>query len=100
MGDSTVTPNLLEQAATATQGMIPGQVQGRQQNMTQFGPVPLVQPPPIPRFQPEQPKDRQTHFETVGSRKRADKQAAISGIAGLIKTGSDYLAAKKQRNLS
>lgn len=96
MADET---NILEQAATATQGMIPGQ--GRQQNMTAFGPTPLVQPPPIPRFQPPPDQsNRPTSFTSVGSRKRADKQALFHGIAGFVKSGSDLLAAKKERALS
>lgn len=95
--------DLLEQAASATQGMIPGGGQQGQQGggMTTFGPTPIVQPPPIPRFQPPPDQSgRQTHFDTVGSRKRADKQALFHGIAGFVKSGSDYIAANKQRALS
>jgi hypothetical protein len=95
-------PNTLDAAATATQGMIPGQVQGRQQNMTAFGPAPMVQPPPIPRFQAPQPQFAKAgnEFQTVSGRKRADRQTVISGAASLIKSGTDYIQAKKQRALS
>src|SRR5271157_3120440 len=96
------TTNLLDQAATATQGMIPGQVQGRQQNMTAFGPAPIVQPPPIPRFQPPQIQQPTPggSYQTTGERKRAEKKALFDGVAGFVKAGSDYLAAKKQRALT
>ena len=100
MGDNdtgATVPNLLDQAATATQGMIPGQ----KQNLTAFGSAPMVQPPPIPRFQAPQPQFAKAgnEFQTVSGRKRADRQAVINGAASLIKAGTDYIQANKQRAL-
>ena len=92
------TEDILAQAASATQQMTPN----APDELTSFGPQPLVQPPPIPHVDlgALQPKFAQGEFATVGGRKRADRQALIGNLANAVKVGADYIQAKKQRNLS
>lgn len=100
---STATPDLLSAAASATQGMIPGHGQGQTPtSMTTFGPAPIVQPPPIPKFQPPQIQMPTPggSYSSVGERKRANKTALFNGIANMVKSGGDYIQAKKTRDLS
>jgi hypothetical protein len=89
--------DILAQAASTTQSMIP-----QQKDLTSFGPQPLTQPPPMPHVNMDalRPQVAQGGFASSGARKRADKQAIFNNIANLVKTGSDYIEAKKQRNLS
>src|SRR5258708_27781816 len=89
--------DILAQAASTTQQMVP-----QQRELMSFGPQPLTQPPPIPHpnYDALRPQVAQGGFASSGARKRADKQAMFNNIANMIKTGSDYIEAKKQRNLS
>lgn len=74
--------------------------QGQQSPMMSIGQAPLQMPQPMPRFQPPpQQAPHQGSFATVGERKRADKQELFHSIASLVKSGSDYIQAKKNRAL-
>jgi len=67
-----------------------------------LGLQPQVQKPTLPPlYQPPPPQFAQAgkEFESVGARKRADREAIISNIANTIKAGTDYIEAKKQRGL-
>lgn len=92
-------PNVdtIAQAASATQQMIPKQ----QGPLTTFQPQPMM-PPPLPRFQTPQAQVSKAgnEFQTVSGRKRADRQAIIGNLTSMVKAGSDYIVAKKQRDLS
>src|SRR5258706_1801402 len=90
---------LAQAASSAQQNVQQGQQQGG--GMTTFGPAPLIQPPPPTRFQPPQIQKPQAgnEFQTASGNKRATKQAALSGIAQMIKAGGDYVTAKKTRTL-
>jgi hypothetical protein len=89
--------DILAQAASTTQSMIPMQ----KGSLTSFGPTPMAPPPPVPRMASSQPSTvNQGEFRTSGGRKRADRQALFGNLATLIKNGGDYVEAKKQRNLS
>lgn len=93
--------DILSDAATATQGMIPGGGQTAS-SLTGFGPTPMVQPPPIPRFQPPEQQFGKAgnEFSTVSGRKRADRQALISNTVNLVKAASNFQQDKKDRALS
>jgi hypothetical protein len=97
MGGVPVSPDILAQGAAAAQQ------QGGQgpQNLTSFGPAPLVQPPPQVRFQPPQIQKPQAgnEFRTASGNARATKQSAFSAIASMVKAGGDYVTAKKTRTL-
>lgn len=71
-------------------------------SLTSMQPMMPPMPPPIPRFQPPEVQYGKAgnEFQTVGGRKRADKEALFHGVAGLIKNGVDYVQAKKQRALT
>ena len=99
MADDT---DILSQAATATQGMMPGGGTTTPSSLTGFGPTPMVQPPPIPRFQPPQQQFGKAgnEFSTVSGRKRADRQALISNTVNLVKAGTNFIQDKKDRALS
>ena len=100
MSNTNITPNLLEQAASATQGMIPGQVQNR--NLTAFGPQQPSQIPPMPRFQvppPVQPTPGGS-YSSIGEGKRARNQAIVKNINSAVRAGKEYIDANKQRALS
>src|SRR5258706_2603336 len=90
---------LAQAASSAQQNVQQGQQQGG--GMTTFGPAPLIQPPPPTRFQPPQIQNQQAgnEFQTASGNKRATKQAALSGIAQMVKAGGDYITAKKTRSL-
>lgn len=92
-------PNVdtIAQAASATQSMIPRQ----QGPLTTFQPQPNM-PPPLPTLQMPQAQVSKAgnEFQTVSGRKRADRQAIIGNLTGMVKAGSDYIVAKKQRDLS
>lgn len=70
-------------------------------NMTTMGPEPLRPPTPLPQFQAPKMEFGKAgnEFQTVGGRKRADKEALFHGVASLIKSGADYVQARKNRAL-
>ena len=56
--------------------------------------------PPLYQAAPPQFAQAGKEFESVGARKRADREAIIGNVANAIKSGTDYINAKKQRALS
>lgn len=92
--------DLLSEAASATQQMTPNAGQTGQSFTSMQTTLPPM-PTPMPRFQTLTPVYPQTGgFPSVGARKRADRQAILQSVAGIVKSGTDYLAAKKQRALT
>src|SRR6266481_6437507 len=91
--------DIIAQNATSVQQNI--QRQQQDGGMTTLGPAPLIQPPPPVKFQPPQMQRPQAgnEFSTVSGNKRATKQAMFSNIASMIKSGGDYIQAKKTRAL-
>ena len=83
-------------AALPQQGGVPNSGSG-----ATFGPQPLQMPQPLPRFQPPELSYGKAgnEFQTVGGRKRADKEALFHSVAQLIKAGGDYVQARKNRAL-
>lgn len=100
MGAFVPGMNVGDLVASAATGALP-QPGGAPQNMTTMGPAPLQAPQPLPRFQPPQVQYGKVgnEFQTASGRKRADQEALFHSIAGMIKSGGDYIQAKKNRML-
>src|SRR5579859_2786203 len=82
--------DLLTQAASATQQMVPDNTGGTG-SLLSMQPT-TTAPPPMPQFKPPDMQFGKAgnEFQTVGGRKRADRQALLHDVASLVKSGVDY----------
>jgi hypothetical protein len=89
--------DLLSNAASSS---LPGNSGVNPQALTSMQSAPLQPPPPIPIPQPPTAQQQQPNsFPSVGARKRSDTKAMFSSIAQMVKSGGDYVQAKKNRML-
>jgi hypothetical protein len=96
-----MSPPIQDLLSTAASSSLPGNTGVNPQSLTTMGPAPLQPPSPQPQYQPPQ-RDQmkpQNSFPSTGARKRYDTQRALSGVGQFIKSGTDYIQAKKNRSL-
>jgi hypothetical protein len=95
MGGSGMNDILALAASSAQQQPQPGA------GMTTMGPAPLAMPSPLPQVNKPIPPamPQQNTFASVGARKRYDRHQLMNQIAQMVRGGSDYIQAKKNRAL-